>query len=141
MSEKTKKAWKIVGIVAGVLLLIGGTVGFFVWRNRNKDGDESDENPYVTKNTTSGASSSTSSSSGSGSSSSQSYSKEEIKKMQSWLLSRGIFHFNTTVINAIQSTGGIDGVIGPGFNKALAEAIKQGWVMGMLDLYNKAISK
>jgi hypothetical protein len=60
--------------------------------------------------------------------------------MQSWLYSEGIKAQNQLILDSIMKTGGIDGVMGKGFNAALAEAIRAGIVDSLSDLYQRAVN-
>lgn len=121
MTAKTKKVIKIVGISSAILLIIG--TGIYIYYRSTHQTDDNDENLYdsIPK-----------------SSNSSSYSSDEIINMQAWLLSIAIKNDNQLIIDAIQTTGGVDGYIGTGFNTALAEAIKQGYVTSLNDLYHKS---
>lgn len=131
MTAKGKKIAKIVGFSLLGLALVGGGI-YLYYRSKGND-EPADENPYVrnTYNTTVS----------SGATSVNPYAKyntEEIKKMQTWLYWKGIFKLNKIITDAIGNSGGIDGVVGTGFKTALNEAVKQGYVLSLTDLYNKA---
>lgn len=68
------------------------------------------------------------------------YEKQEIMRMQSWLVAKALSMKNNTIIKAIEESGGIDGKIGKGFNTALNEAVKIGIVSSIEDLYNKSVN-
>ncbi|MFN6077435.1 MAG: hypothetical protein ACK46Y_17910 [Fluviicola sp.] len=68
------------------------------------------------------------------------YEKQEIMRMQSWLVAKALSMKNKTIIEAIEKSGGIDGKIGKGFNTALNEAVKIGIVSSIEDLYNKSVN-
>lgn len=125
--RKAKKIVKVVGISLGALLLIGGIVALIIYKQRQKD--LLDEPGFYEPGT-----------GGKGSSNNlrpQSYTPTEIERMQAWLMQVGLTYGNNTIVNAIRSTGGVDGKIGNGFHTALNEAIKQGYVKSLSDLYNK----
>lgn len=63
----------------------------------------------------------------------KSYSPTEIRAMQIYMYVKG----NASVRNAIKDSGGIDGVRGAGFNKALALMVSLGRVSSIDDLYKK----
>lgn len=125
MNAKQKKVVKIVGISLGALLLIGGVVALIIYKQRQKE--LLDEPPFSGANTTGNSHATTQ----------QSYTPTEIERMQAWLMQVGLTYGNNTIVNAIRTTGGIDGKIGNGFHTALNEAIKQGYVKSLSDLYNK----
>lgn len=56
------------------------------------------------------------------------------KRMQLHLLNLGKAHNNKTIMDAILLSGGIDGILGAGFNTALGEAIERGYLMSFEDL-------
>lgn len=134
MNPKAKKALKIVGFSILGLAIIGGGIYLYIrWKNK---WDGTDENPHVTNNYNANISNS-----GGGTSAPNpyaKYSKEDVKKMQTWLYWKGALSLNQTIMDAISTTGGIDGIIGTGFKTALNEAIKQGYVKSIEDLYSKA---
>jgi hypothetical protein len=68
------------------------------------------------------------------------YSQQEITRMQSWLVAKALSMKNSTIIKAIDESGGIDGKIGKGFNTAFNEAVKIGIVSSIEDLYNKSVN-
>jgi len=125
MNAQQKKIVKIVGISTGVLLLIGGIVALIIYKQRQK---ELADEPTFTGTGATG---------NSHTSAPQSYTPTEIERMQTWLMQVGLTYGNDTIVNAIRTTGGIDGKIGNGFNTALNEAIKQGYVKSLSDLYSK----
>lgn len=127
MNAKQKKIVKVVGISAGVLLLIGGIVALIIYKQRQKE--LADEPTFI--NNGSG------STGGSYTPTSQSYTPTEIERMQSWLVQVGLTYGNSVIVDAIRTTGGIDGKIGKGFNTALDEAIRKGYVKSLSDLYDK----
>lgn len=120
-----KVNWKVVGLVSGVLLLIGGGLGYYFWKQNQEEDDT--YNPYVPQKSTNTATG-------------QAYPKEEVIKMQKWLLFMATANFNYVVSKAINDTGGADGVMGQGFYKALSEAIKENWVTDVKDLHSKAMA-
>lgn len=130
MTTKSKKILKGVGITVVILLILG--LGVMIYFKSTKSGDEdNDDNPYTKpRNTSSG--------SGSGSGSTSVYTKDEIKGMQNWLMIRAMNADNQVIIQAIESTGGIDGIIGSGFRKAEAEAIRIGLIKDRASLYEKS---
>lgn len=113
---ETKKVWKIVGISLGILALIG-TGLYFLLRKKEENNTQYMPEPERVA------------------SPSGQYSPEEIKNMQAWLLSEGIRNENQIITHAINSTGGIDGKIGNGFQTALSEAMKQGYIDSLNALY------
>lgn len=140
MTPQDRPVWKTVALVAGITLLAAAITFAVVMYFRNRKTDDGDENPYAkdTKPTGSAPSSGSSgSSSGSGSSGSY-YTADEIKKMQTYMIVRANMLQNHVILDAIYSTGGIDGKIGSGFNKALKEAIRVGVVKDLKDLYVKS---
>lgn len=123
----TIKILKITGIVLGASALVVG--GILLYRKFKRDDDFTDYQPPGT--------------SGSGlqnSSTTSGYSSSEIKGMQTWLIRKATAERNNVILEAIRTTGGIDGIIGPGFNTALREAIAKGYVQSLKDLYNQSIS-
>ncbi len=132
MTPANKQIWKAVGISAGLILIIGGIIILVVQLKKRKEQEDSDE-PEPVKKTGSGSwGSSGSSVNNSG------FTTEEVKRMQSWLVQIATMWQNPIIISAIQSTGGIDGKMGSGFNKALAEAVRVKYVTDIHDLYTKA---
>lgn len=127
MNAKQKKIVKVVGISAGVLLLIGGIVALIIYKQRQKE--LADEPTFINNGSGSTGSSYTPTS--------QSYTPVEIERMQSWLMQVGLTYGNSIIVDAIRTTGGIDGKIGKGFNTALDEAIRKGYVKSLSDLYDK----
>lgn len=127
MNAKQKKIVKVVGISAGALLLIGGIVALIVYKQRQKD--LADEPTFI--NNGSG------STGGSYTPTSQGYTPTEIERMQAWLMQVGLTYGNSIIVDAIRTTGGIDGKMGKGFQSALDEAIRKGYVKSFSDLYNK----
>src|SRR5690606_25274976 len=109
MTTKQKKILKTVGIVSGILLL---GVGVYALYRRHTRMDVY-YNPSPNTNSRSVK---------------QTYSTDQIKRMQSWLLTQALIYNNNTVRDAINSSGGIDGMMGEGFSTALNEAIRLGWV-------------
>ena len=126
MTARSKKIWKIVGVCTGVLLLIGA--GAFFYYKSTKSQQEEDENPFLPSKSPTGSSPKTGTAG--------LYSKSEIENMQSWLLSTGISNSNQVIIDAINTTGGVDGKIGNGFWTALTEAKKEGYVENLEELYD-----
>ena len=132
MTTNKKQVWKTVALVAGIVLVVGAIVIIIYQQHKKKNEEETgDENPYVPTSKPHVASSG---SSGSGTGG-LNFTKDEIKQMQQWLLNLGYFGQNQVIIQAINGSGGIDGVIGSGFNKALNEAIRLGWVKDLKELY------
>lgn len=129
MTAESKTIWKTVGITAGVILIIGAIVIIVI--QRRKRNEELEDIDYAPEKS-SGSSSSGSSVNNSG------FTTEEVKRMQSWLVKIATMWQNSVIVNAIQSTGGIDGKLGSGFNKALAEAIRVKYVTDIHDLYVQA---
>lgn len=127
MNAKQKKLVKVVGISAGVLLLIGGIVALIIYKQRQK---ELEDEPIFINN-------GSGSTGGSYTPTSQSYTPREIERMQAWLMQVGLTYGNSIIVDAIRTTGGIDGKIGRGFNTALDEAIRKGYVKSLSDLYDK----
>ncbi|NGF76822.1 hypothetical protein G5B10_13125 [Fluviicola sp. SGL-29] len=127
MNANQKKIVKIVGISAGVLLLIGGIVALIIYKQRQKE--LADEPTFI--NNGSG------SMGGSYTPTSQSYTPTEIERMQSWLMQVGLTYGNSIIVDSIRTTGGIDGKMGKGFQNALDEAIRKGYVKSLSDLYDK----
>lgn len=129
MTPENKQLLKAIGISAGIVLIVV-SVSVIIYKSTKKEDEETDGlNPYLipsgTERTTT-------------TSSKTEYTKEEIKKMQGWLVSKAVLEQNTIIINAIRDTGGIDGVIGNGFHKALNEAIERKYVKDLNDLYKKS---
>ncbi len=129
MTPQSKKILKGVGITVLILSIIG--LGVLIYFKSTISGDEDkDENPYTKPRNPSTSSGSTSSS--------VSYTKDEIKGMQNWLMVRAINANNQVIIQAIETTGGIDGKIGAGFRTAEAEAIRIGLIKDRASLYEKS---
>ena len=127
MTTKQKTILKNVGIILGVLLLVGAVVAFAIRKGRDaRLVDDTDTTE------SSGANYSPAPTTGSG------YTKDEVKAMQLWLIQKAATNNNNVIISAIRTTGGIDGIIGEGFYTALREAIAQGYVTSLGDLYKKA---
>ena len=128
MTTKQKTILKNVGIILGVLLLIGAVIAFAIRKGRDArlvddtDTTGSSRANYSPAPTTTGSG----------------YTKEEVKAMQVWLIQKAATNNNNVIISAIRTTGGIDGIIGEGFYTALREAIAQGYVTSLGDLYKKA---
>lgn len=128
MTEKSKRIWKIVGISAGVLTIIG--IGIYVWHKQTSKPEESAENEFLPKVPYQAPSQAPKTGTAG------LYSKQEIEKMQAWLLATGISMHNQIMSYAITSTGGLDGKIGKGFWTALNEAIKRGYVKNLEELHS-----
>lgn len=129
MTEQSKKILKGVGITVGILLILG--IGIMIYFKSTKSNEEDEEeNPYIKPKQ---AASSTNATSSGGVN--PEYTKAEIKRMQSWLLSTSRLIMNTYIERAITDSGGLDGVIGSGFRKAEAEAIRIGLLKDRNDLY------
>ncbi len=133
MNAKQKKIVKIVGISVGALLLIGGIVALVIYKKR--------QNELSDQPTFKGSSDSNSTGNSTGNSytppTQVHYTPKEIERMQTWLVQIATIKGNTVILDAIRSTGGIDGKIGNGFHTALNEAIKKGYVKSLADLYSK----
>jgi hypothetical protein len=132
MEAQTKKILKGVGITVGILLIVGIGVMIYIKSTKKGDGDE-DENPYTKPRQPNGNTGSTS-----GSINAVSYTINQIKGMQNWLMIRAINANNQVIIQAIENTGGIDGVIGSGFRKAEAEAIRIGLIRDRAQLFERS---
>ncbi len=134
MNAQQKKGLKIVGVSLGIVFIIGGAVIIFILRKRKQDESYQEYNPPYTNSGTSP------SEYGGGSTETPSlqYTKREVERMQTWLIQAATIKRNTIILNAIRSTGGIDGKIGNGFYTALHEAIKRGYIKDIHDLYNKS---
>lgn len=118
--KKQKNIGKIVALSLGSALILGSGIYFLViyLKSRNQAA-ESEDKASAPSNT------------GNGSSAGQTASKyttEHIKRMQSYLLNLGMSNSNNDIIDAIQLTGGVDGVIGDGFRFALSTAIEKGYL-------------
>ena len=134
MTPENKRILKIVGISVGIALVLTAiSIGLYKYFHRNDENieTESDEpsqnnynqsKPQVVNYYNSG------------------FSKDQIEQMQSWLVKIGSLWHNDLIVRAIRDSGGIDGVIGNGFNTALKEAIRVNYVTDIQDLYNKAKS-
>ena len=129
MTTKQKTILKNVGITLGVLLLIGAVISFAIRKGRDaRLVDDTD----TTGSSGANYSQVPATTAGSG------YTKDEVKAMQVWLIQKAATNNNNAIISAIRTTGGIDGIIGEGFYTALREAIAQGYVTSLNDLYKKA---
>lgn len=127
MTPEKKQVVKVVALTAGIALIIAAIVIIIVVRK--KKAQEEDPMPYQPNYSPSKASSSASS---------PRYTTQEVERMQSYLFNMGAMAMNEYIVKRIRETGGIDGVIGDGFNDALKEAIKIGLVSSLNDLYEKS---
>lgn len=118
MEARTKKIWAIVGISAATLTILG--VGFFLWRRKKRKEEREQIPPEPVRSSPS---------------QSNTYTSEEVKNMQAWLLATGIKNENQLIVETINNTGGIDGIMGNGFRTALTEAIQKGYIESLNDLY------
>lgn len=127
----TIRILKITGIVLGAGALVVG--GILIYRKffKKDEIDYSDPQSYAPP-------SSGSSGTGTSYSQSSSYTKSEVKAMQTWLIKTATFKRNDTILEAIRTTGGIDGIMGSGFQTALREAIAKGYVYSLDDLYYRS---
>lgn len=115
-----------IALIAGILLLLGAltfVIVKVVQAKKDKDEEPLDEPERAT------SSSSNSPSSGVGSS--------MIQKMQTVLLNMGIVYKNQEIIDAIMLTGGIDGVKGEGFDRALEVAIENSYLKSYAELQSQ----
>ncbi len=138
MTTEKKKVWKTIAIVVGALL-IASAIGYGIYKWSTDDEPEDDEKqsdpePKTTPSSSTPRSYSTPTYDNKG------YTTEQVEKMQTWLIRMAAFKNSPAILRAIQETGGVDGRMGTGFNAALTEAIRLGWVSGLTDLYIKSIS-
>lgn len=139
MTPDKKRIWKTVAIVAGITLVLTSIVIIIYQQHKKKKDETEDENPYVAAKP-SGASAVNSSSASSAGAvyTNGSYTKAEVERMQSWLFSVATIWHNNVIVDAIRNSGGIDGKMGNGFNKALTEAIRVKYVTNLQDLYDRS---
>lgn len=128
MTPEKKQVVKAITITVGIALIIAAIVIVVVVRRKKAQEEEPmDYEPHYSP-AKSGGSSSTSSR----------YTKQEVEHMQSYLFNMGAMAQNEYIVRRIRETGGIDGLIGDGFNDALKEAIKIGLVSSLNDLYERS---
>lgn len=125
MTPETKKVVKTIAVSMGVILIVVSIV--VIIYKKTKGGDESEDtfNPFARNTEPIEIDESK-------------YSRDEIERMQSWLIAKATEEQNNLIIDAIRDTGGIDGDIGEGFVKAINEAIRKGYVKDLEDLYKKS---
>lgn len=126
MTEK-KNIGGIIALIAGIVLLLAAATIVIVRLVQTRK--EKEEEGDIEKEPARQVASSQTSSSGGGS--------EQIKRMQSYLLNLGINYGNNEMIDAIQLTGGVDGIRGDGFELALMIAIEKGYVKSENDLLSR----
>lgn len=130
MDDRKKKIAKIVLLIVLFTTIAG--LGIYLasrfLKSKNEDSKDDELEIALAKSAMSGSQ---------GSSSQASSAKEQIKKMQALLLNIGINNNNNEIIDAIQLTGGIDGIMGDGFNLALSVAIENGYIESLDDLRNR----
>ena len=129
MNERNKKIAKIVLLIVWFATIAG--LGIYIVSKlvQSKKDDSKDElEAELAKSAMSGSQ---------GSSAQTSSAIIQIKKMQTWLLNIGVNNNNNEIIDAIRLTGGIDGIMGDGFNLALNVAIENGYVESLDDLRNR----
>lgn len=145
MTPENKKVIKVIAISLGIAIIV--TVATIiiikqVQKSRatkeaeEKDGVSDSGNPAPSKPTSvssSGGGTSTSSFGG------RTFTKDEIIKMQSYLMNMGAFHYNDLIYSSIRNSGGLDGKIGTGFKTAYNEAIRVGIIKNLDDLYTQAM--
>lgn len=125
MDEKMKETLKMIGIVLGIGVVISG-VAYLFYKMATDQKVPTDTAPSVEPEPVILPL--------------RNYTATEVKQMQSWLYSEGIKSQNQLILDSIMKTGGIDGVMGRGFNAALAEAIRAGIVNSLSDLYRQAVN-
>lgn len=130
MNAQQKKIVKIVGISVGTLFFIGGIVALVIYKRRQ---NESAIEPVFRGNSNSDVPQKPYSPAPP----KVQYTSLEIERMQTWLVQAATIERNSVILNAIRSTGGIDGKMGNGFYTALNEAIKRGYVKSLADLYSR----
>ena len=143
MTPENKRIVKIIAISAGVILILAVITVLIVkqvqkGRDENETGEKDGTSdghsaPPKTVSTSSGGGSSTSSFGG------RTFSKDEIVKMQSYLMNMGAMAMNDLIYRSIRETGGLDGKIGTGFKTAYNEAIRVGIIKSLDDLYTQAM--
>lgn len=144
MTPESKRAVKIIAIIAGAIL-IASVATILIVKKIQKDKAEAEAlkaadaaNSAAPKTTTTApASSSGLPSSGSSTSSFEGrvFTKLEVEKMQSELIVIGTVFSKPDIVDAIRSTGGVDGVIGNGFKTAFNLAIQYGLLKDLDTLY------
>ena len=127
MDERKKKIAKIVILIVLLASLIGLGVYIAAKLLKQKKEDSESEDLEIALSNASPLNGQTQ----------QSAAIEQIKKMQALLLNIGINYNNNQIIDAIQLTGGIDGIMGDGFNLALNVAIENGYVESLDDLRSR----
>lgn len=141
MTAETKKTLKILAISVGAVLILS-VITYLIIKQVQKSRDARE----ALKASSGGGDSAPKTSSGSSGSSSlnsfggRTFSKTEIEKMQSYLFNMGAMAGNELIVSSIRDTGGIDGKIGTGFKTAYNEAIKEGIIKSLDDLYTKAMN-
>lgn len=141
MTAETKKTLKILAISLGAILILS-VITYLIIKQVQKNRDARE----ALKASSGGGDSAPKTSSGSSGGSSlnsfggRTFSKTEIEKMQSYLFNMGAMAGNELIVSSIRDTGGIDGKIGTGFKTAYNEAIKEGIIKSLDDLYTKAMN-
>lgn len=141
MTAENKKVVKIIAVSAGIVLIL--TVITILIVKQVQKAREAREASRITDGGDSAPSKPSSGTSGGTSTSSfggRTFTKNEIIKMQSYLFNMGAMAMNDTIVSAIRDTGGIDGKIGNGFKTAYNEAIREGIIYSLDDLYTKAMN-
>jgi len=130
--EKKQNIGRIVALIAGIVIVLGGIItGIVIHAKRNKEAEEGE--PIIDLD----AAMSEVENSGAVTTDNMGFTTEQIKTMQTYLLQVGIQHNNQYIIDAIQLTGGIDGVMGSGFHAAVQEAKDKGYLDGYEDILRR----
>jgi hypothetical protein len=124
MEPKMKETLKMIGVILGIGAVISA-VAYLLYKLTTTTTQE--QNPIIPEQQPEQPLPS------------KGYTATEVKQMQSWLYSEGVKSKNQLISDSIMKTGGIDGVMGKGFNKALAEAIRVGMVDNLSHLHELAV--
>lgn len=127
--EPKKNIGSLIALSVGLALILGvGIYGVVKFINRDKDTTGTTD-PYLVPNpATSGGGSNSAIADNKG------FTTEQIKTMQTYLLQLGYQYNNRYIIDSIELTGGIDGVMGEGFKAAIIEARDKGYLTGYEDV-------
>lgn len=130
MSKGTKITLGIIGSAILVFAIV-----FIIWKvTRSKPEEEEDAQSDIgefTDDVVSGIQGITGTGSTFGG---MTFTRNQIKSMQKYMLRYG----SNVVSHHINSTGGIDGIIGTGFTKAVETFIAEGKAKNIKDLFEKA---
>lgn len=125
--ETNKNTAGLIALSVGIALILGAGI-YGVVRLINRDKQDSQPEPFAGNLE---SSSNTVTQSGYDN---KGFSTEQIKTMQQYLLQLGYQYNNQYIIDSIELTGGIDGVMGAGFHAAIIEARDKGYLSGYEDV-------